>query len=288
MGLGEKIYRYRTGKNLSQGELAELLEVSRQSVSKWETDASVPELDKLVRLSRIFGVSLDELILDRQPAEQPAPESRVISVQQTEKAPARKIIGTVLLCFAALVWLLISLLGDILAGLMWAAPFAACALVCLLVKKHSGLWCGWVSYLFADIYLRCATGINRSYILSAQAYTSAMTVQLILAWCMVFAFLGLTVITVLCMKKAHPRSLSAASVGAAAFWGIYLLTGLLYQRVRLAALPPMSDRSDVLAFSFWSSVFGWLRDILLIAALVLTARLLTALWGKYRTRSSQK
>ena len=48
MKLHEKIYTLRTAKNLSQGDLAEILDVSRQSVSKWETGASIPDLDKLI------------------------------------------------------------------------------------------------------------------------------------------------------------------------------------------------------------------------------------------------
>ena len=60
MNLGETIYRLRTDKQMSQGELAEMLEVSRQSISKWENSSAVPELDKLIRLSEIFEVSLDE------------------------------------------------------------------------------------------------------------------------------------------------------------------------------------------------------------------------------------
>ena len=50
MNLGERIYRLRTERNMSQGDLAEALEVSRQSVSKWENNSAVPELDKLVRM----------------------------------------------------------------------------------------------------------------------------------------------------------------------------------------------------------------------------------------------
>jgi len=44
MDLGEKIYTLRIEKRLSQGDLADALDVSRQSISKWETNASVPEL----------------------------------------------------------------------------------------------------------------------------------------------------------------------------------------------------------------------------------------------------
>ena len=62
MTLGENIVRLRTNKNWSQSDLAEALEVSRQSVSKWETDTSIPELDKLLKLSELFGVTLDELV----------------------------------------------------------------------------------------------------------------------------------------------------------------------------------------------------------------------------------
>ena len=63
MALSETIYRLRTEHGLSQGDLAAELDVSRQSISKWETGSSVPELDKLVAMSRLFGVTLDELVL---------------------------------------------------------------------------------------------------------------------------------------------------------------------------------------------------------------------------------
>lgn len=62
MTLGERIAALRSEKKLSQGDLAEKLNVSRQSVSKWETGASVPELDKLLLLSEVFGLSLDQLV----------------------------------------------------------------------------------------------------------------------------------------------------------------------------------------------------------------------------------
>ena len=67
MSLGTNISRLRAEKHLSQGDLAEALDVSRQSVSKWETDSSVPDLDKLVRLSKLFGVTLDDLVSGKAP-----------------------------------------------------------------------------------------------------------------------------------------------------------------------------------------------------------------------------
>ena len=66
MTLGEKIYRLRTEQGLSQETFGEKLGVSRQSVSKWETDQSVPELDKIVAISDFFGVSTDQLLKDTE------------------------------------------------------------------------------------------------------------------------------------------------------------------------------------------------------------------------------
>lgn len=62
MKLCEKLYKLRRAAGLSQEELAEKLNVSRQAVSKWENGAAQPELSKLVELSRLYGVSVDELL----------------------------------------------------------------------------------------------------------------------------------------------------------------------------------------------------------------------------------
>lgn len=62
MTLGEKIYRLRTERGLSQESFGESLGVSRQSVSKWETGQSVPELEKIVAISDMFGVTTDYLL----------------------------------------------------------------------------------------------------------------------------------------------------------------------------------------------------------------------------------
>lgn len=62
MDLSEKVLKLRKANNLSQEELAEQLDVSRQSVSKWESGQSVPEIDKLCMLSNIFNVTTDYLL----------------------------------------------------------------------------------------------------------------------------------------------------------------------------------------------------------------------------------
>ena len=80
MTLGERILNYRKRAGMSQERLAELLGVSRQAVSKWEGDAAQPELDKIVALARLFGITTDQLLLGEMPNPGPpteaAPEKR--------------------------------------------------------------------------------------------------------------------------------------------------------------------------------------------------------------------
>lgn len=62
MTFGERLYELRNKKNISQEELAEVLDVSRQSVSKWENDKAYPEMTRLLFMSDYFDVSLDYLM----------------------------------------------------------------------------------------------------------------------------------------------------------------------------------------------------------------------------------
>ena len=64
MILADKIIELRKKAGWSQEELAEKLSVTRQSVSKWEGAQSIPDLDKVVQMSRLFGVTTDYLLKD--------------------------------------------------------------------------------------------------------------------------------------------------------------------------------------------------------------------------------
>lgn len=69
MKINEKIYSLRKEHNLSQEELADKLNVSRQTVSKWELGDSCPDFDKIVPLCKVFGISPDELLQDKKNVE---------------------------------------------------------------------------------------------------------------------------------------------------------------------------------------------------------------------------
>ncbi len=76
MTFSDKLITLRKKAGWSQEELAEKLNVSRQSVSKWESAQSVPDIDKILQLSSLFGVTTDYLLKDTQDDTQPAAARR--------------------------------------------------------------------------------------------------------------------------------------------------------------------------------------------------------------------
>ena len=62
MNLGKNIQHLRKQKKITQEQLAEMMSVSRQTISKWEADEVIPELDKIVALSDLFACKLDAMV----------------------------------------------------------------------------------------------------------------------------------------------------------------------------------------------------------------------------------
>ena len=170
--LGQRIYQYRRANRLSQEDLADSLNVSRQSVSKWETDASIPDLDKLVALSELFGITLDELIkgettesLQPLPTAPPPDESDVshelpppnesdrppLPVTEPPQAPTperflspRRIIGLALLGASLLFSFILLICNvEILMILIITSPIWLCGVICMTIRRHTGICCCW-------------------------------------------------------------------------------------------------------------------------------------------------
>ena len=102
MNTGEKIAKLRKTNNLTQEQLADLLNVSRQAVSKWESDGAYPETDKLIHMARIFHCSIDYLLNTEQTEKKP--EVLADQVVQTEPNPKRNQSITKKEGFFPLVW----------------------------------------------------------------------------------------------------------------------------------------------------------------------------------------
>ena len=162
MNLGENIYRLRTERNMSQGDFADELEVSRQSVSKWENNTAVPELDKLVKMAEIFHITLDELVNGEKAEastpvlDQPEQTEKIIYVERTI-SPAISvwsILGVALLIASVGVGLILSNYDKkfgLLEIFLMALPIAICGIVCIVAKTPS-LWCAWIASASYWIY----------------------------------------------------------------------------------------------------------------------------------------
>lgn len=279
MTLGENIVRLRTQKNWSQGDLADALDISRQSVSKWETDASVPELEKLLKLSELFGVTLDALVRGED-APQSEPAAAEVQTDPSSFAPqavpardkSRSIIGTVLLCTGAVIVLLFLLLfGSIFSGLLFGAPFFLCGVICLTAKNRVGLWCGWAVYACVDLYLRFATGLSWTTVFMTHLWTPEMNyMRLAIAW---VQFLGMVLMTVCTVCSYRTLRLSATKkevtwLAAGWFVALVALPLLMSYGVMPLLLDDFGNYSNISPYFLLNVVYSYARLALVNVLLV--------------------
>lgn len=114
MSLSEKLYTLRKKSGLSQEQLAEQLNVSRQAISKWESGASCPESDKLIAISNYFNVSLDYLMKEDNEQSKDTPQATQSETAQMAERTQRSVgfiicIGGII---CLIVWGLLSMLNP--------------------------------------------------------------------------------------------------------------------------------------------------------------------------------
>ena len=107
MTLGQRIQSHRAALGLSQEALGEKLGVTRQAVHKWEADGAVPDTDKLITLSKLFGITLNELLQVEEPKKaEPSDESSIPEDPQASgpapKRSSRHRLAALLCCAAFL------------------------------------------------------------------------------------------------------------------------------------------------------------------------------------------
>ena len=106
MTLGERLTCLRKQKNLSQEEVANRLNVSRQTISKWELDQSLPDFDKIVPICNLYEITSDELLNGTKSTT----TKEVIDEDEVSKGKKRGIglVTGIFLYFVAIVWIMIS------------------------------------------------------------------------------------------------------------------------------------------------------------------------------------
>lgn len=157
MILGEKIAQLRRKNGWSQEELADKMEVSRQAVSKWESNQTTPDLERILRLSSLFGVTIDYLLKDDAAPEIPRaeaeedPQIRLISLADAadyltlrERASVQIASGTFLCILAFMPLLLLGAaaeqfqLSEALAALIGLASLFLLAAIAVVIFMRCG------------------------------------------------------------------------------------------------------------------------------------------------------
>lgn len=110
MTLGERLVKLRKEKGLSQEEVAEKLNVSRQSVSKWELDQSLPDFDKIIPLCELYDIETDELLKgssSKKTEEEIYNEKSLLKGDYVRKERAKAVCISLILFVLAIVWVIV-------------------------------------------------------------------------------------------------------------------------------------------------------------------------------------
>ncbi len=199
---GERIYELRNKNNMSQGDLADKLEVSRQTVSKWENSMCKPEADKLIQLSEIFNVSIDYILKGEQTQADPV----YVYVKDTDgqtknnEQIVKKYVGIVL----AIVFSILSLLSILFrGGFLTLIPVTVVILGVLLAKnvKHPYLITFWIAFIAVVAILPFVSSVAFFNIFDPIIYTEVYTEHFLLIYVQWLVFALLIFLTVRAMKS---------------------------------------------------------------------------------------
>ena len=120
MSLGERLTKLRKEKGLSQEEVADKLNVTRQTISKWETDTSTPDFDKIVPLCRLYNLTTDELLTGNSKCEEPNSE---LSEEEKKRKKIGGLTFSIFLYFVAVAWIMSSVAAFKFNPVLSAAIF---------------------------------------------------------------------------------------------------------------------------------------------------------------------
>ncbi len=108
--LGERLFKLRRDKKLSQEEVAEKLNVTRQTISKWETDQSIPDFDKVVPLCKLYDITPNELFIELKENKTSKNNENLLEEEKLKTSKKAKGIAiSVVLYFLGIVWTMISI-----------------------------------------------------------------------------------------------------------------------------------------------------------------------------------
>lgn len=290
MSFRDNLQHLRATRNLTQEQLAMLLGVSRQSVTKWEAERAYPEMDKLLKLCSIFDCTLDELVQGDLTARPMAPDTFAHPVVPEDtcgydahmRSRAWRIaLGVALILFGVAASILLE--GNAFAGDLLS-------LATLFLGIMVGLACIVPAAMAHGSFVRAHPFVEDFYTPEEKQAANRL-----LAWGVVCG-IGLVFIGVmLCalMEAAHGSEQASASMlvtCVAVAVGCFIYTGLMHSRVNLgaynqevaeeltdselAAIPDATRREGLIATKRRSRITGSICGIIMLAATIVGLTLL--------------
>lgn len=251
MILADKIIELRKKSGLSQEELAEKMNVSRQSVSKWEGAQSIPDLDKILALSKIFGVSTDYLLKDDFETEEIVPTDdgdgshlRRVSMEEAnrflrlnEKYAPRTAFGVMLCILAPVLLIILAGISDYRPNFFGSftvtenfAGGVGCVIMLLIIAAAVTIFITTGQKLKDFDYLE-KENIDTEYGVSGmakerrEAYQSKHTTSLILGTVIcIISIVPLFLVIAVSGDEDFPAVMSMALLLTICSFGVYLLT----------------------------------------------------------------
>ena len=136
MEIGNQIKQHRAALNLSQEELAEQIYVTRQTLSNWENGKTYPDVNSLLRLSDVFGVTLDELVKGDIPKmKEQIKQTDIIEFKRASYI--RTVMYLVMVVSALPLWTYLKITGMVIWGIWTAASLLYAFHVEKLKKRHN-------------------------------------------------------------------------------------------------------------------------------------------------------
>lgn len=143
MNIGERILKLRKEKGLSQEELGSVLGVSRQTVSKWETGESNPDLDKIIPMCDLFEIKADELLRGEEFTDNEIQEinDKEFEYKKVKKYEPLVVAGSILLYFIAVVWIMVASSFSMISDEIMVSIFLIIVAIptCLLIYYYISL-----------------------------------------------------------------------------------------------------------------------------------------------------
>lgn len=202
--IGERIYDLRSKNNMSQGDLADKLDVSRQTISKWENGMCMPEAEKLIQLSNIFSVSTDFILKGEEKSSEPV----YVYVKSEESNPSayneqivRKYIGIVLAVAFTLVAAVLLLMGGSFTAVLPGAVVLLGILFAINVK-HPWLITFWAFYACVLVLAPFVSRISLLMIFDPIIYTKGYELHFAWGWGLWLVLAILVYATVRANKQA--------------------------------------------------------------------------------------